>query len=73
MVGLSEERIIRGHLQKEKAGKLERMRRLNRFARKGQIVFAGSSLMEQFPINEFLLDYGLPYVISNRGIGGYTT
>lgn len=73
MVELSEERIIRSHLQKEKAGKLERMRRLNRFARKGQIVFAGSSLMEQFPINEFLLDYDLPYVIYNRGIGGYTT
>lgn len=68
-----EERIIRSHLQREKAGKLERMRRLNLFARKGQIVFAGSSLMEQFPINEFLLDYDLPYVIYNRGIGGYTT
>lgn len=68
-----EERIIRSHLQREKAGKLERMRRLNLFARKGQIVFAGSSLMEQFPINEFLLDYDLPYVIYNRDIGGYTT
>ncbi len=68
-----EERIIRSHLQREKAGKLERMRRLNLFARKGQIVFAGSSLMEQFPINEFLLDYDLPYVIYNRGICGYTT
>ena len=68
-----EERIIRSHLQREKAGKLERMRRLNLFARKGQIVFAGSSLMEQSPINEFLLDYDLPYVIYNRGIGGYTT
>ena len=29
---------------------VERHRQLNRYARKGQIVFAGSSLMEQFPI-----------------------
>lgn len=73
MEEINEERFIRSHLQREKAGKLERMRHLNRFVRKGQIVFAGSSLMEQFPINEFLLDYDLPYVIYNRGIGGYTT
>ena len=31
---------------------VERHRQLNRYARKGQIVFAGSSLMEQFPIEE---------------------
>lgn len=57
----------------EKQTKLERFRRLNQYACKGQIVFAGSSLMEQFPINEFLMDLGLPYVIYNRGVGGFTT
>lgn len=57
----------------EKMIKLERFRRLNRYVRKGQIVFAGSSLMEQFPINEFLLDFQLPFVIYNRGVGGFTT
>lgn len=31
------------------------------------------SLMEQFPIYEFLQDFDLPYTIYNRGIGGYTT
>lgn len=31
------------------------------------------SLMEQFPIYEFLQDFNLPYTIYNRGIGVYTT
>lgn len=57
----------------EKQTKLERFRRLNQYARKGQIVFAGSSLMEQFPINEFLMDFELPFTIYNRGVGGFTT
>lgn len=37
MVELSEERIIRSHLQKEKAGKLERMRRQNRSPARGKL------------------------------------
>ena len=57
----------------EKREKLERYRRLNAFVRPYQILFAGSSLMEQFPIGELLLDLKLPYTIYNRGIGGYTT
>lgn len=57
----------------EKADKVERFRHLNPYAKKGQIVFAGSSLMEQFPIYEFLQDFDLPYTIYNRGVGGFTT
>lgn len=57
----------------EKREKVERFRRLNRFARPGQIVFAGSSLMEQFPIYEFLQDFDLPLTVYNRGVGGFTT
>lgn len=57
----------------EKREKAERFRRLNRFARPHQILFVGSSLMEQFPIYELLLDRRLPYTIYNRGIGGTTT
>ncbi len=64
--------VIDAWMKKEKAEKLARFRRLNRYVKKGQILFAGSSLMEQFPIYEFLLDYELPYTIYNRGIGGYT-
>ena len=60
-------------VQREKKDKQKRFQHLNKFVRKGQIVFAGSSLMEQFPIYEFLLDYQLPFVIYNRGIGGFTT
>ncbi len=59
----------------QKKEKVERFKRLNPMAKKGQIVFAGSSLMEQFPINEMIQNYDvqLPYAIYNRGIGGYTT
>jgi len=64
---------LKGYMQHNKQDKVERFRHLNPFVKKGQIVFAGSSLMEQFPIYEFLLDEDLPYVIYNRGIGGYTT
>ena len=60
-------------LTHEKLDKLERYRHLNRLVRKHQILFVGSSLMEQFPVHELLLDRGLSYTIYNRGIGGYTT
>ena len=42
-------------------------------ARRGQNIFAGSSLMEQFPVYEMLMDRELPYTIYNRGVGGFTT
>lgn len=51
---------------------VERYRHLNRGARKGQILFVGSSLMEHFPINEILVNRGLGLAIYNRGISGYT-
>ena len=57
----------------EKQDKLERFKRLNQYVKPGQILFAGSSLMEQFPIYEFLQDFDLPYTIYNRGVGGFTT
>ena len=57
----------------EKQIKLENYRRLNRFAKKGQILFVGSSLMEQFPVHELFMDFDLPLKVYNRGIGGYTT
>ena len=51
---------------------VERYRHLNKGARKGQILFVGSSLMEHFPINEILVNRGLDLAIYNRGISGYT-
>lgn len=65
--------FYRDRQRQEKADKLRRFQHLNPFVRKGQIVFAGSSLMEQFPIYEFLLDFQLPFTIYNRGVGGFTT
>ncbi len=59
--------------KRDKRDKLERYRRLNPFVRKGQILFVGSSLMEQFPVNELLMDLDIPLTVYNRGVGGFTT
>lgn len=61
------------HFEEEKRQKIERYRRLNQFVKKGQILFVGSSLMEQFPIYEFIQDFDIEQTIYNRGVGGYTT
>jgi len=53
--------------------KIDKYRILNEMAIKGQILFTGSSLMEQFPINELLVDFDMDYVIYNRGVGGFKT
>lgn len=62
--------------------KVDKYRVLNLLAKKGQILFTGSSLMEQFPINELMMTEmaemtetaKLPEkLIYNRGIGGFTT
>ena len=65
--------MIQAMMDKEKQEKARRFHYLNAYVKKKQIVFAGSSLMEQFPIYEFLLDEGLPFTIYNRGIGGLTS
>lgn len=57
----------------EKAEKLLRYREANKEAQKGQIVFAGSSLMEQFPVEKLLRERGVDVTVYNRGIGGYVT
>lgn len=57
----------------EKQDKIIRYRQLNQTAQKGQIVFAGSSLMEMFPIEQFVAEDNLPVVVYNRGIGGFVT
>ena len=60
-------------ISREQQEKLERYRILNQNVKKGEILFTGSSLMEQFPINELLMTQGMSQVIYNRGIGGFTT
>ena len=63
---------------KQQSELVKRMQRrsyqdLNKVARKGQILFTGSSLMEQFPVNEIAMSMGVDKIIYNRGIGGTTT
>lgn len=68
--------LLKFHQEKmirDQQDKLERFRILNQNAKKGEILFTGSSLMEQFPINELLMTKGMRQVIYNRGIGGFTT
>ena len=67
------QQIFAARQQAEQNRRLECYRRLNRVAKKGQIVFAGSSLMEQFPIDELQHSLDLPWCIYNRGIGGYVS
>ena len=57
--------------QRQDREKLESYRQLNRLAKKGQVVFTGPSLMEQFPLNEMLQGEALPYRVYNRGMSGF--
>src|SRR5690625_3164432 len=61
------------HFDDEKLGKLKRYQHLNTYAVKGQTLFVGSSLMEQFPINEFQQALDKKTMIYNRGVGGFVT
>lgn len=57
----------------EQQKKLQNYQYLNLYAQKHQVLFTGSSLMEQFPISELSISLGLGKAVYNRGIGGYTT
>lgn len=58
--------------RQERIIKEKKHEQLNKYALKGQIVFAGSSLMEQFPIEEMAQVLPGKPVVYNRGIGGDT-
>ncbi len=53
--------------------KLERYHKMNQSARKGAVLFAGSSLMEMFPVEQFAAEDALPVTVYNRGVGGFIT
>ena len=59
--------------EKRKNQIIENYRRLNKIAVKGQILFTGSSLMEQFPVTELSLTHRLGKIVYNRGVGGFRT
>lgn len=51
---------------------VSRYKQLNQHIYKGQCVFAGSSLAEQFPIYEMLTNRSLDLLVYNRGVSGDT-
>ncbi len=57
----------------QKSITVERYRQLNLHAIKGQILFAGSSLAEQFPVNEMLMSREMDVKVYNRGLSGAVT
>lgn len=57
----------------EKYALLQKYRLENEKVQPGGILFAGSSLMEMFPVEKFATEDGLQKTIYNRGIGGYVT
>lgn len=65
--------FMQTHMKQEQADKIAGFKMLNATAKKGEILFTGSSLMEQFPVAELAINHGLDKVVYNRGIGGYTT
>jgi lysophospholipase L1-like esterase len=58
--------------QRERHIKINRFKQLNKYALTDQILFAGSSLAEQFPKDELKKKLEPVPVIYNRGIGGDT-
>lgn len=52
---MSELDVIQDFYEKDRKEKIDKYRILNEAVVKGQILFTGSSLMEQFPINELLM------------------
>lgn len=65
--------VFQEYMQEQKKKKVKIYKHLNQYVKKGQILFVGSSLMENFPINELLQSMGKNYMVYNRGIGGYIT
>lgn len=57
----------------DKQMKVTNYAHMNRFAQKGQILFAGSSLCEFFPVAEIARHFDFEKTIYNRGVGGFTT
>lgn len=64
---------FKSFMQREQQEKIDRYHILNKIAVKGGILFTGSSLMEQFPILELMMNAGIHKIAYNRAVGGFTT
>ena len=60
------------YMERKRDELIRNYRELNRVALKGKTVLAGSSLMENFRVNELLMSRGNTKTVYNRGIGGMT-
>lgn len=65
--------MMNENLDCHKVEKLKRYDILNQFVLKGETLFVGSSLMEQFSINEFQQILDKKHIIYNRGVSGFVT
>ena len=65
--------MMLNYFQQQKENTLKRYKMLNRYVKKGQVLFVGSSLMELFPINEMQNTLDIDSIIYNRGISATTT
>lgn len=70
-MNLSEEEFAK-FIAEDIQRKAQRHHEINQLLKKGQIVMAGSSLMELFPIEEMVQGLGLPLAVYNRGLAGDT-
>ena len=64
---------MRARMEQEHITKARNYRVLNKLAKKGAILFTGSSLMENFAITEMAMSAGIETPVYNPGIGGTTT
>lgn len=65
--------FISNFMREEQMKKVQNYAELNPYARKGAILFTGSSLMEQFPVCEYCANELPGLLVYNRGVGGFTT
>ncbi|AWI07724.1 hypothetical protein B9W14_06875 [Clostridium drakei] len=65
--------VLFNYIQKRKKNRLKNYKILNKYVKKGEILFVGSSLMEWFPIDEMQQTLEKDYIIYNRGIAGVVT
>ena len=61
---------MRSRMKQEQKNKVKTYQHLNKNAKKNQILFTGSSLMEQFPINEIMMSDGLDRIILTGELEG---
>lgn len=63
--------FFQNYMRQQQEQLRRKYKQMNRYAKKGAVLFTGSSLMEHFPLNELAMSMGLRQTVYNRGIGGF--